>query len=210
MSDLDERSDADGIRRGDREAFARIVVRHQQAVASQMRMFSREATVVEDLVQDVFVEAYASLHRYREQGAFSSWLAKIATRVGYRYWKRQNRVREQVRDESWWQDLAHCPLEQIDPARAEELVHFFLDQLPPRDRLITLLLYVEGHSVDAAAQLTGWSKSMVKVQAFRARGKIRRRLASAGITSLADVTTEGLSVLFAGRGVADRLQQIDE
>jgi hypothetical protein len=48
---------------------------------------------------------------------------------------------------------------------------------------VLLLIYVEGHSVDEAARLAGWSKTMVKVQAFRARRKLRAMLERLGIDS---------------------------
>jgi DNA-directed RNA polymerase specialized sigma24 family protein len=44
-------------------------------------------------------------------------------------------------------------------------------------------LYIEGHSVDEAARLAGWSKTMMKVQAFRARRKLRALFAELGIDS---------------------------
>jgi RNA polymerase sigma-70 factor, ECF subfamily len=56
-----------------------------------------------------------------------------------------------------------------------------IDRLPPRDRLVLVLIYVEGHTVDQAAQLAGWSKTMVKVQVFRARRKLRALAAELGI-----------------------------
>ena len=40
-----------------------------------------------------------------------------------------------------------------------------------RDRLVLTLLYLEERSVAEAAEMAGWSQTMVKVQAFRARGK---------------------------------------
>ena len=56
------------------------------------------------------------------------------------------------------------------------MLHELLAKLPPRDRLVLTLLYLEGLSVAQAAQRAGWSKAMVKVQAFRARKKLRALL----------------------------------
>ena len=62
----------------------------------------------------------------------------------------------------------------MEPTEAAVLLHQLLAQLPPRDRLVLTLRYVEEHSVEAAAELTGWTRTMVKVQAWRARGKLRK------------------------------------
>jgi RNA polymerase sigma-70 factor (ECF subfamily) len=64
----------------------------------------------------------------------------------------------------------------MTPQRAADLVHGQLAQLPPRDRLVLTLMYLEGSSVKQTAAATGWSASMVKVQAFRARKKLKRLL----------------------------------
>jgi RNA polymerase sigma-70 factor, ECF subfamily len=39
---------------------------------------------------------------------------------------------------------------------------------------VLTLLYLESHSVAEAAELAGWSQTMVKVQAYRARQKLRK------------------------------------
>jgi len=128
-----DQRDIDAVLAGDGEAYARLVARHQGMIAGRLWRFTRDRRQLEDLVADVFVEAYTSLANFRGEGEFSHWLSVIATRVGYRFWKR-------------------------------------------RDRLVLTLLYWEGMSVAQAAGETGWSESMVKVQAHRARKKLRRWL----------------------------------
>ena len=61
----------------------------------------------------------------------------------------------------------------MDPDEAAELIHKLLGLLSPRDRLILTLRYLEECSVAEAAKRTGWSKTMVKVQTWRARGKLK-------------------------------------
>ena len=188
MSAQSEHEDLARSLDGDGEAYARIVARHQVAMARRMRLFARQPAVVEELVQEVFVEAYFSLRGFRGDGEFAAWLSRIATRVGYRHWKRNRRTKEVGREDSWWRDVSERKADAVDPAAidpavATRLVQGLLDQLPPRDRLVLLLIYVEGHSVDEAARLAGWSKTMVKVQAFRARRKLRAMLERLGIDS---------------------------
>ncbi|MBI2266264.1 MAG: hypothetical protein HYU64_14030, partial [Armatimonadetes bacterium] len=61
---------------GDGDAFARIVLRHQKQVAARMWSFARNRSVLEELVHDVFVEAYVSLKTYRGTAPFQHWLMK--------------------------------------------------------------------------------------------------------------------------------------
>lgn len=178
---------------GDGEAYARIVARHQQDVARRLRLFARQPLELEELVQEVFVEAYYSLPKFRSEGPLAAWLDRIATRVGYRHWKQLGRRREVARDDAWWREVGGRTSETSSTAKAAEIVKQLLDQLPPRDRLITLMLYVEGRTIAEAAELAGWSQTMVKVQAFRARGKLKKILSQAGIESIAALAAGEIS-----------------
>ncbi|MCE5325950.1 MAG: RNA polymerase sigma factor [Planctomycetaceae bacterium] len=157
--------------------------RHQNAIAARMWHFTRDKNQLEELVHDVFVEAYVSLKSYRGTAPFVHWLNRIATRVGYRHWKGQDRKRQTVSLEDWDAPKA----DQADPAAADEaaeLLHKVLAQLPTRDRLVLTLMYLEELPVSEVAHRTGWSQTMVKVQAHRARGKLRALLDKMGVENL--------------------------
>jgi RNA polymerase sigma-70 factor (ECF subfamily) len=173
-SEADDLEDIRNTLDGDENAYKRLIERYQQKIASMMWRFSRNRTTHEELVQDVFVEVYLSLANYGQKAPFSHWLSRIATRVGYRYWKRQERERRiaTVGLEEWDQ-LADMSPEKMDPDEAAEMIHRLLGLLSPRDRLILTLRYLDECSVDDAAKRTGWSKTMVKVQTWRARGKLK-------------------------------------
>lgn len=157
---------------GDAEAFERLVRRHQQHVGNYLWRFTRDRNDYEDLVHTAFVEAYLSLPRFRGEGTFRGWLLTIATRVGYAYWKERARLRQR---QEVGLDYAPEPVaEAARPNPALDDLEQALSKLPPRDRLVLTLLYLEERSVAEAAQLAGWSQTMVKVQAHRARGKLKQ------------------------------------
>ena len=77
--------------------------------------------------------------------------------------------------EAW---LGHLAGERATPADSEadaarELVDRLLAELSPDDRLVLTLLDLEQRSTAEIAQLTGWSRTLVKVRAFRARRRLR-------------------------------------
>ena len=168
-------------RQGDSDAYRRLIERHQERIGRIMWRFSRDIRVHEELVQDVFVEAYLSIATYREKAPFVHWLARIATRVGYRYWKQTARRR---RAESYtleeWDQVADESAEATEPGRSAALVHYLLGQLRPRDRLVLTLRYLEGCDVAETAKRTGWTKTMVKVQTRRARKKLEKLVSQGG------------------------------
>ena len=185
-TDVVELEDIRQSRQGDSDAYRRLIERHQEHVSRILRRFSRDRLVHEELVQDVFVEAYMSLNSYRAKAPFTYWLARIATRVGYRYWKQtaRRRERESFTLEEWDQMPDESP-ERMDPSVAASLVHRLLAQLRPRDRLVLTLRYLEGCNVAETAHRTGWTKSMVKVQCRRAIKRLEKLVGQTGEELLA-------------------------
>ena len=161
-------------RNGDSDAYRRLIERYQRQIGQILWRFSRNRRIHEELVQDVFVEAYLSLDRYHGKAPFIHWLSRIATRVGYRYWKQVSRRKKRENFSlKEWDQLPDNSVENMEPRQAAELVHKLLGKLPPRDRLVLTLRYIEECDVAETAQRTGWTKSMVKVQTWRARNKLR-------------------------------------
>jgi RNA polymerase sigma-70 factor (ECF subfamily) len=173
---IDDIRDIQNSRRGDSEAYRRLIERHQPFISRILWRFTRDRAVHEELVQDVFVEAYLSLDSYRGKALFAHWLARIATRIGYRYWKQtaKRKAGQSYSLEQWDQVVGQEQMaEQLQPNEAAELLHNLLRQLPPRDRLVLTLRYLDDCDVAETAKRTGWTKTMVKVQTLRARRKLQ-------------------------------------
>ncbi len=173
--DIEDLQDIHASLGGDGEAYGRLVRRHQQAIARYVWRFSREPGVCEELVQEVFVQAFFSLRSFRGRSPFAHWLRRIATRVGYRYWKDRRRDRERTQP----LDADACVLAaagNLAAGEAAEAVHSLLGRLAPRDRLVLTLMHLEGLSTEEIADLTGWTRTLVKVQAHRARRRLRAML----------------------------------
>jgi RNA polymerase sigma-70 factor, ECF subfamily len=164
---------------GSSDAYGRLVNRYQQTIASQVWGYAPHQDMIEDLVHDVFVEAYLSLPTYRGQAPFLHWLRKIAVRVGYRHWKQEVKRRAETRLQT---DATTVPSRAASDGEAMDAaarLYRVLDRLSPRDRAVITLIHLEERTVAEAADLLGWSQAMVKVQAFRARRKLKKLLQEA-------------------------------
>ena len=97
--------------------------------------------------------------------------------------------RERVRPELRWADLSEeqeevvrslaaneADLTAAQSLASRELVEKLLDRLGPQDRLVVTLLHLEGRTLEEIRGLTGWSTTLVRVRAFRARQKLRKHL----------------------------------
>lgn len=165
-------SDVNRCLAGDREAYGRLVERHQASVTRRMMRFTRDRHECEELVQTVFIQAYCALHSYRGEGPFHHWLGIICTRVGYDFWGRKESSRDTIVPDRLENEEIRSE-ESLTPTEAAEIAHALLARLDRPDRLILTLLYLEDCSIGEIAGRTGWSRAVVKMRAYRARRRIK-------------------------------------
>jgi RNA polymerase sigma-70 factor (ECF subfamily) len=180
VSEEDQQDIADSLA-GNGEGYARLVRRYQDQVAAQMWRFTRDAVILDQLVQDVFVEAYLSLKGFRARAPFLHWLRRIATRVGFRYWK--SRARKEEREGALKENVLNLTAipETLTPVEAADTLYRLLGKLPPADRLALTLFYFEQCDLNEITARTGWNRTRVKVRLHRARKKLKSLLEEAGM-----------------------------
>lgn len=168
-------SDVTASLQGNEDAYSRIVRRYEKPITGLLWRFTRDPAQCEELVQQVFVDAYFSLKTYRGDAPLLHWLRKIATRTGYHYWR--DKAREPagttLPDSDLLEPVEASQEDRIDPAEAAAVLQRLLARLPADDRLVLTLLYFEDCGTQEIAERMGWSRAKVKTQALRARRKIK-------------------------------------
>jgi len=162
--------------KGDEDAYERLVRRYEKQITGLLWRFTRDPVQCEELVQQVFVEAFFSLKTYRGDAPLLHWLRRIATRTGYRFWREKARGPQEMPlpdFEIMEQIEAAEEEERIDPAEAAAVLHALLARLSAPDRLVLTLLYFERCGTQEIAEQMGWSRAKVKTQALRARRKMK-------------------------------------
>src|SRR6187455_1987732 len=77
MADEDEGDDLDRARRGDRDAFGRLVRRHQRRVYAAVLHILGDQGDADDATQEAFVRAYRGLATFDGRADFFTWLYRI-------------------------------------------------------------------------------------------------------------------------------------
>jgi RNA polymerase sigma-70 factor (ECF subfamily) len=162
---------------GDDRAFTELAARHKSRVFGLAARVARNAADLDDICQDVFVQAFAKLRQFRGSSPFEHWLLRIATFKCYDYLRRRRRDKDRISVDALLES-GYEPAAPDDPADHPALarLHEALARLPAKERLVITLLELEDHSVQEVAEITGWSPSNVKVRAFRARITLRKIL----------------------------------
>lgn len=183
-----EPADADRIASvlaGDPSSFEPLIQKYSPRIFAMARRYARREDEVEDVVQEIWMKAYQRLASYRGEAPFEHWLMRLAVRTCYDFLRGHQRNRESsftelTDSENEWLDRFVAAPEDTreDADAARQLIHRILQQLSPDARLVITLLEIEDRSVKEISALTGWSQTLVKVRAFRARAQMKRILAN--------------------------------
>ena len=182
---LDMAACLERVRQRDEDAARALVRELYPLVMKIVRSHLPRRTDEEDLAQMVFGKIFAHFDQYSGSVPFEHWVSRVAVNTCL------NALRaEKCRPELRWADLKEDEAEMIekvvatakgpDPSAqliARELAHKMLGTLLPKDRLILTMLDLEERSVEEVRERTGWSASLIKVRAFRARMKLRKQFA---------------------------------
>jgi RNA polymerase sigma-70 factor (ECF subfamily) len=181
-----ERTDAEliaAVRKGDAASFEPLVQKYSPRLFGMARRYARRESEVEDIVQEVWLKAYANLNSFRGDAPFEHWLMRLAVRTCYDSLRSHRRNRETTfaeltEPEEDWLDrfISEPESARVDAEAARQLIGRLLERLSPSARLVITLAEIEERSPKEIAKLTGWSVSMVKVRAFRARAEMRKLL----------------------------------
>lgn len=155
---------------GDADAFGELVRAYERRVASVLYRLLDDRRDVEEATQDVFVQAWRNLHRYRRESQLFTWLYRIAVNEAL-----MRRRRKQLHLEELDERAAAPP----DPeAGLRDVLVRELAALPFEYRAAVVLRDVEGLSNDEVAEALEISVPAAKSRIHRGRMRIRDALAA--------------------------------
>jgi RNA polymerase sigma-70 factor, ECF subfamily len=131
--------------------------------------------LAQDFTQDTFIRAFDRIRDFRGESSFSTWLHSITVSVtlnGLRKVKRL-RTREVEMDEG----LAVATTRREAEPDLRDRMREAIDSLPDGYRTVFVMHDVEGFTHEEIASSLGVQPGTSKAQLFRARAKLREKLA---------------------------------
>jgi len=160
---------------GNINAFSYIVDRHKNKAYNLSFRICGNHEVAEELTQDSFLKAYRSLRNFKMKSSFATWLYRIVYNTTISY------VRIKKKGVLSLEDFPADATDFIGKSTSEEeaereyrnsLINFALQKINDEERGLISLFYYEEMSTDEISDVTGISKSNIKVKLFRARQKM--------------------------------------
>jgi RNA polymerase sigma-70 factor (ECF subfamily) len=174
-------TDAELMRRwraGDAAAFEALVRRWQRRVAALLGRLAGPRAAA-DLCQEVFLRVYQAGPRYREEGAFTTWLYRIALNVARDAGRRARRAPRPLAGHE--PPAGGGPDDDACRREAAHLVAEAVAELPDPLRDVLILRHYEDLSFEEIARLTGTPASTLKSRFAAALARLRVRLEQRGL-----------------------------
>lgn len=160
---------------GDRRAQEILFRRHVSRLARlAQRILSGSPDDVDDLLQDVFIQAFSNLKDLRTPEAFGGWLGSILVRTASKRLRRQKLMRTLglIRREPVQLDELSRPSLGADQALLLKEVYAEVHAFPVEERVALTLKRVEGMEASEIAQHMGKSVSTIKRRLRRAEARM--------------------------------------
>jgi RNA polymerase sigma-70 factor (ECF subfamily) len=180
---MDEAALINEAKRGDLEAFNRLVLAYQDLVYNQAFRVMGDSFSAADATQDAFVSAYRKLKTYRG-GSFKAWLLRIVTNACYDELRRRKRRPSiplnpqtgrdgEITSPSWIADPGESPEDYTARGELSEAIQTCLNDLSLDFRTAVVLVDIQGMDYSEAAMVMGTPLGTVKSRLARARGSLR-------------------------------------
>jgi RNA polymerase sigma-70 factor (ECF subfamily) len=173
------------LQQGSEAAFRTLVERYQQRVYSTAFSLLRSAEEAEDVAQEVFVEVYQTVARFRGETALSTWLYRLATSRALQHRRRATAKKRFAYFTSllgFQNHLLHEPPDHAHPLALLEseqqlrLLHGHIGRLPSQQQVAFTLRHEQDLSYDEIAAVLDTTVAAVESLLFRARQTLRRHL----------------------------------
>ena len=174
---------------GDSNQYRILVERYQQMIFRTCMGFLHNRDDADDLVQDIFIQAYQALPKFRQQSSFSTWLYRIAVNAAL------NKVRKNSKSflvryfESFSgsENRNSPPTNVTDYENPEDLmirdehrlwIQKALDSLPPNQQIAIVLSQYDDLPQKEIAEIMKTTEGAVEALIQRAKSNLRRILSS--------------------------------
>ena len=179
----------EGLRNHNANAYGKLLDDFQQKVFATCISFVPNKEDAEDIAQDVFVEVFKSINKFKGDSKLSTWIYRITTNKCLEFIRKKNTKKRFAFIESimgnaipmdkttYFTEMNH-PGVILENKEKSETLFFAINQLPDAQKVVFTLHKVDGKSYQEISDITGKSLSSVESLMFRAKKNLRKLLES--------------------------------
>jgi RNA polymerase sigma-70 factor (ECF subfamily) len=175
------------LKQGNEQAFKKLVETHQKLVVNTCFGMVQNREDAEDIAQDVFIEVYRNIKKFRADSKLSTWLYRIAVN------RSLNHIRDNKRNRwfySFEDEVAtkNREIQQLRSSKADQpefelenkqraiILHEAISNLPKNQKVAFTLSKYEELSYQEIAEVMELSVSSIESLLFRAKKGLQKKL----------------------------------
>ncbi|MEM1348903.1 MAG: RNA polymerase sigma factor [Myxococcota bacterium] len=161
-------------KQGDAGAFRKLYESNYKRVYCHVARVIGPGGEVDDVAQEVFVQVYRSLPKFRGDSAFTTWLYRVTWNVAVSHLRRRvptvelPALRKFACDDGQW--------EKLEAREKLRTLYAAIDDLPTEHREAFVMFEIEGRALKDIAEITGDSLNTVASRVRRSRERLRALL----------------------------------
>ena len=165
----------EAARRGDQMAFRALVDRHHESLARTVVSMLGPGDVVDDVLQEVFVQFYKNMKTFRGESSIKTYLNRIAVNRSLDVLRRRKRSLKRFvgLEDGGAGDIADPSAQEPE---VDQTVWKAIDRLSADQRAVVTLRLVEGYSTEEAAEILGIRYGTVLSRLSRACDNLKSML----------------------------------
>ncbi|MDA0713443.1 MAG: sigma-70 family RNA polymerase sigma factor [bacterium] len=163
---------------GDAEAFRNLYQRYYGQISAFCSRMLQGRPDTEDAVQQVFLEAWRSLHRFEGRSLFSTWITKIAIHICLSFHRKSSRLLLAIdaehdpivqATEVCWGKKVLTPEEQLWTSMRRKAVIRIINKMSKKKQTVFILSDMQGMTAPEISSILGIPDATVRTRLFHAR-----------------------------------------
>lgn len=175
------------LKAGKQEAYARLLDDYQKVVFNTCLSFVPNSADAEDIAQEVFVEVYSSISKFKGNSKLSTWIYRISVNKCLEFIRKKNTkkrfgLRQSLSgggiplDKTTYFTEFNHPGIQLEQKEQQQMLFRAIDKLPESQKIVFTLHKIDGLSYKEVSEITKKSISSVESLLFRAKRNLKQVL----------------------------------
>lgn len=170
------------IKAGDMRAFELLVNDFKERVMNICLSYCNNKTDAEDIAQEVFIEIYKSIRKFKGDSALSTWVFKIASNKSLDHIRKQKRLKrgasvtsyiEDLKNYAWADGNTMVPDSKLIEKQRKEWLYDGLSKLPKRQNEAFVLTQIHGMDQQGVSEIMDCTVKSVESLVLRGRKKLK-------------------------------------
>lgn len=184
---MEEQNFIKALQEGTNEAYNRLLDEYQQKVFGTCISFVPNKADAEDITQDVFLEIFSSISKFKGNSKLSTWIYRISVNKSLEFIRKRNTKKrfgfmqtllgnEILIDRSSYFTEFNHPGIQLENKEKNEILFAAINRLPETQRIVYTLNKIEDLSYQEVSEITQKSISSIESLLFRAKKNLQKLL----------------------------------